>query len=71
VRRETNPRFHALISAFHAKTGVPVVLNTSFNDDEPIVCTPGDAIETFLKTEIDFLAIGDFLVDRPRGLLGA
>lgn len=62
VRRETNPRYHGVISAFQAITGVPVVLNTSFNDQEPIVCTPEDAIHTFLKTEIDALAIGDRLV---------
>jgi cyclopropane fatty-acyl-phospholipid synthase-like methyltransferase len=43
-------------------TGVPIVLNTSFNDSEPIVCSPDDAIDTFLKTRIDYLAIGDFLV---------
>jgi len=64
VRRETNPRYHRLISAFFRLTGVPMVLNTSFNDSEPIVCTPADAIDTFLKTDIDFLAIGDFLVSK-------
>ena len=62
VRRETNPRYHSVISEFQKLTGVPVVLNTSFNDQEPIVCTPEDAISTFLKTEIDVLAIGDRLV---------
>lgn len=62
VRRETNPRYHKVIEAFRAITGVPVVLNTSFNDQEPIVCTPEDAINTFLKTEIDALALGDRLV---------
>lgn len=64
VRRETNPRYHKLISAFFRLTGVPMVLNTSFNDSEPIVCTPADAIDTFLKTDIDFLAIGDFLLSK-------
>jgi carbamoyltransferase len=62
VRRETNPRFHKLISEFRDITGVPVVLNTSFNDSEPIVCSPEDAVDTFLKTNIDYLAIGDYLV---------
>jgi carbamoyltransferase len=62
VRRETNPRYHRVISEFKKLTGVPVVLNTSFNDSEPIVCTPEDAIATFLKTRIDVLAIGDYLV---------
>ena len=62
VRSETNPRYHRVIREFQKLTGVPIVLNTSFNDSEPIVCTPEDAINTFLKTEIDVLAIGDFLV---------
>jgi len=64
VRRETNPRYHRLISEFYKRTGVPVVLNTSFNDSEPIVCTPEDAIRTFLRTEIDYLAVGDFLLSK-------
>ena len=64
VRREANPRYHRLISEFEQLTGVPVVLNTSFNDTEPIVCSPEDAIRTFLRTEIDYLALGDFLVSK-------
>jgi carbamoyltransferase len=59
VRRESNPRFHELISCFFARTGVPVVINTSFNDSEPIVCTPADAIVTFRKTSIDALFMDD------------
>lgn len=59
VRRESNPRFHELISCFFARTGVPVVINTSFNDSEPIVCTPADAIVTFRKTGIDALFMDD------------
>jgi len=62
VRKDTNPRYHRLISEFQKLTGVPIVLNTSFNDSEPIVCSPDDAIDTFLKTNIDNLAMGDFLV---------
>ena len=62
VRAETNPRFAAILRAFHRRTGVPMVLNTSYNDQEPIVCTPDDAIRTFLETRIDVLAIGPFLV---------
>ena len=62
VRSETNPRYHRVISEFYKLTDVPVVLNTSFNDSEPIVCTPDDAVNTFLKTQIDILAIGDYLV---------
>ena len=62
VRRETNPKYYKLIQEFEALTGVPIVLNTSFNDREPIVCDPQDAVNTFLKTRIDYLAIGNFLV---------
>ena len=59
VRRESNPRFHDLISCFLARTDVPVVINTSLNDSEPIVCTPADAIVTFRKTGIDALFMDD------------
>ncbi len=62
VRRAANPRFHELISRFFAQTGVPLVLNTSFNDNEPIVCTPAHAIATFRKTGMDALFMGDFYV---------
>ena len=66
VSREENPTYWRLISAFDELTGVPMVVNTSFNDnDEPIVCTPTDAIRCFLKTDLDGLAIGPFWVDRP------
>jgi carbamoyltransferase len=59
VRHESNPRFHELISRFFDRTGVPLVLNTSFNDSEPIVCTPAHAIATFRKAGIDVLFMGD------------
>lgn len=60
VHRETNPRYHALLSEFKAKTGCPVVVNTSFNvRGEPIVCTPEDAFRCFMGTELDVLAIGN------------
>jgi len=65
VTREANPRYHALISAFRELTGVPVVLNTSFNDNEPIVCRPEEAIDCFLRTQMDALVLGDFLISRP------
>jgi carbamoyltransferase len=64
VTREANPRYHELISAFRDLTGVPVVLNTSFNDNEPIVCRPEEAIDCFLRTKMDALVLGDFLVRR-------
>jgi len=65
VTREENPLYYDLISAFHCKTGIPVVLNTSFNENEPIVCTPDEAIDCFQRTRMDVLAIGPFLVVKP------
>jgi len=70
VRAEANPRFHELITRFYRRTGVPMVLNTSFNDSEPIVCTPEDAVRTFLSTRIDALVLGDRLVRRTGALAG-
>lgn len=65
VRRSVNPRYWQLIHAFGELTGVPVVLNTSFNvKGQPIVNTPTEAIETFLATGMDYLAMGDFLIAR-------
>ena len=63
VNREQNPRYWGLISEFERLTGVPVVLNTSFNDNEPVVCRPEEAIECFLRTKMDVLAIGNYLVE--------
>lgn len=68
VRSSENPRYHRILSEFERITGVPILLNTSFNDDEPIVCTPSDAIKTFLKTKIDYLVLGDFLVSKKENL---
>jgi carbamoyltransferase len=60
VHRETNPRYHALLSAFKAKTGCPVLVNTSFNvRGEPIACTPEDAFRCFMGSEIEVLVAGD------------
>jgi carbamoyltransferase len=64
VSPEVNPRYYQLISDFDRLTGVPVVLNTSFNENEPIVCTPRDAIECFLKTRMDVLYLGNHRVQR-------
>jgi carbamoyltransferase len=67
VTAELNPKFYNLISLFAALTGVPILLNTSFNDaGEPIVCTPADALRTFLATDLDLLAIGSFLVKKSK-----
>ena len=62
VRKGSNRRYHELISRFYARTGVPLVLNTSFNDSEPIVCTPMDAIVTFRKSGIDALVMDDVVL---------
>ncbi len=60
LHRETNPRYHALLSAFKAATGCPVLVNTSFNvRGELIVCTPEDAFRCFMRTEIEVLVIGN------------
>jgi carbamoyltransferase len=64
VSPEVNPRYHQLISDFDALTGIPIVLNTSFNENEPIVCTPRDAIECFAKTRMDVLYLGNHAVRR-------
>ena len=64
VSREVNSRYYQLISDFNELTGVPVVLNTSFNENEPIVCTPRHAIDCFLKTRMDVLYLGNHVVSR-------
>ncbi|MFQ3659181.1 MAG: carbamoyltransferase C-terminal domain-containing protein [Anaerolineae bacterium] len=64
VDRATNPRYWHLIHAFGQLTGTPMVLNTSFNENEPIVCTPQEAVDCFLRTKMDALAIGSFLVEK-------
>ncbi len=63
VSRSTNPRYYDLIRNFDEITGVPVVLNTSFNEDEPIVCTPQEALNCFQRTRMDKLFVGDYMVE--------
>ena len=66
IRRDQNPRYYDLLRAFHARTGVPVLVNTSFNTrGEPVVCTPRDAVESFWTSPFDALVIGSFLVEKP------
>ncbi len=63
VHRDTNPRFHQLLSTFRDRTGCPVLVNTSFNvRGEPIVCTPDDAFRCFMGTDLDILVAGDCLL---------
>jgi carbamoyltransferase len=65
VTQEANPRYWRLIREFGNLTGVPVVLNTSFNDNEPIVCRPEEAVDCFLRTKMDVLVLGNMLVRKP------
>jgi carbamoyltransferase len=64
VERDVEPRYHRLIEEFARQTGVPIVLNTSFNEDEPIVRTPADALETFRRTHMDVLVLGNHVIRR-------
>jgi len=64
VFKATNARYYNLIEAFYRKTGVPIVLNTSFNENEPVVCKPEEALACFLRTKMDILVMGDYMVTR-------
>ncbi|MFL5925879.1 MAG: carbamoyltransferase C-terminal domain-containing protein, partial [Gaiellaceae bacterium] len=64
VERNVNPRYYRLIEEFERQTGVPILLNTSFNENEPIVMTPAQAIETFQKTRMDLLVLGNYVAFR-------
>lgn len=64
VDKDVNPRYHALISSFHKKSGIPILLNTSFNENEPIVNTPEHALECYLRTKMDMLVLGNYIVER-------
>ena len=67
VHTETNPRYHALISSFKEKTGCSVLINTSFNvRGEPIVCTPEDAYRCFMRTEMDYLVVENYLLEKSQ-----
>src|SRR6059058_36688 len=64
VHKETNPRYYRLIEHFRDLTGIPLVLNTSFNENEPIVCYPEEALDCFLRTEMDILVLKNFFIER-------
>jgi len=64
VHIKTNPRYYKLINQFQKKTGIPIILNTSFNENEPVVCFPEEALETFLRTKMDWLVLGNWVVKR-------
>ena len=65
VSRESNPGYWSLIRAFEAITGVPVLLNTSFNENEPIVLRPEEALDCFLRTDMDVLVMGSHVLEKP------
>jgi carbamoyltransferase len=64
VHRNTNPRYYQLIETFATQTGVPILLNTSFNENEPVVCRPEEALDCFLRTKMDLLVLGNWMVVR-------
>jgi carbamoyltransferase len=66
VSRATNPRYYGLIEAFREATGVPMVLNTSFNENEPVVRQPSEALDCFLRTDMDVLVLGEHFIERTR-----
>jgi len=64
VSKTTNPRYYHLIDTFRELTGVPILLNTSFNENEPVVCHPKEALDCFLRTRMDVLVLGDYFISR-------
>lgn len=66
VQRNTNPRYWRLIESFREVTGVPIVLNTSFNENEPVVCRPEEALDCFLRTKMDLLVLGNHFIERSQ-----
>ena len=66
VSSDTNQKYYRLIEAFAKITGVPMVLNTSFNENEPVVCSPEEALDCFLRTNMDVLVLGDTVISRPQ-----
>lgn len=65
VYHKTNPRYYLLIQEFQKLTGIPVVLNTSFNENEPVVCKPEEALDCFIRTKMDILVLGNYYIQRP------
>ena len=66
VSRDTNPLYWQLIAAFYERTGIPMVLNTSFNENEPVVCKPEEALDCFLRTQMDVLVLGNVKISRDK-----
>src|SRR5260221_9622749 len=68
VHKETNPKYYRLISEFRRLTAVPMVLNTSFNENEPVVSRPEEALDCFLRTQMDVLVLGNYYITRDEKL---
>lgn len=66
IKKSQNPLYYRLIKAFEARTGIPMLLNTSFNENEPIVCRPEEALNCFLKTNMDIVVIGNWIIERKK-----
>jgi carbamoyltransferase len=66
VSRRANPLYHRLITAFHERTSIPMILNTSFNENEPVVCKPQEALDCFLRTQMDVLVLGSTIIAREQ-----
>ena len=64
VNQNDNPLYYSLINEFNILTKIPMVLNTSFNENEPVVCKPEEALETFLRTKMDLLVMGGWMIKR-------
>lgn len=64
VRKELRPRYYNLISSFHELTGIPILINTSFNENEPVVNIPEEAIDCFLRTDLDILVLGNYILEK-------
>ena len=64
VSQDSNPLYHMLISAFNDITNTPILLNTSFNENEPVVCKPEEALDCFLRTSMDAVVLGNYIVSR-------
>ena len=68
VDEDQNPLYWKLLSRFDALTGIPILLNTSFNENEPVVNTPAEALDCFLRTNMDVLAVGSYMLFKPENL---
>ena len=66
VNKDTNPKYYNLIKEFYNLTNVPMVLNTSFNENEPIVCKPEEALNTFIRTKMDIIILEDWVIKRKK-----